>query len=172
MIMWGILCGAVLGWLWPSSGYGDFGIFLGGGLGLLAGLGLQHAVRSEMRKSNEKLRLQMLELLKSRGDSTTVPDSTPAGKPALASAPDTPVASAAPAATAARPATPDIPPATQPAAPPAPARVLPLAEPNAIELAFAAAKNWLLGGNTIVRIGLVILFIGLSFLSSYAAAAA
>lgn len=171
MIMWGILCGAVLGWLWPSSGYGDFGIFLGGGLGLLAGLGLQHAIRSEMRKSNEKLRLQMLELLKSRGDSTTVPDSTPAGKPALASAPDTPVAAAAPAATAARPVTPDIPPATQPAAPPAPPRVRPPAEPNAVELAFAAAKNWLLGGNTIVRIGLVILFIGLSFLSSYAAAA-
>lgn len=40
-----------------------------------------------------------------------------------------------------------------------------------MELAFAAARNWLLGGNTIVRIGLVILFIGLSFLSSYAAAA-
>lgn len=45
------------------------------------------------------------------------------------------------------------------------------AGPNALELALAAAKNWLLGGNTIVRVGLVILFIGLSFLARYAAVA-
>jgi uncharacterized membrane protein len=45
------------------------------------------------------------------------------------------------------------------------------AEPNPAEVAYAAARNWLLGGNTIVRIGLVILFIGLSFLASYAASA-
>lgn len=44
-------------------------------------------------------------------------------------------------------------------------------EPTAADRAFAAAKNWLLGGNTIVRVGLVILFIGLSFLASYAASA-
>ena len=45
--------------------------------------------------------------------------------------------------------------------------------PNAIELALTEslefAKGWLLGGNTIVRVGLVILFIGLSFLARYAA---
>ena len=45
--------------------------------------------------------------------------------------------------------------------------------PNAFERVlaegFSAAKGWLLGGNTIVRVGLVILFIGLSFLARYAA---
>ena len=35
----------------------------------------------------------------------------------------------------------------------------------------ARAAGWLLGGNAIVRIGLVILFIGLSFLVRYAAQA-
>ena len=44
-------------------------------------------------------------------------------------------------------------------------------QPNAVEQAVLAAKNWFLGGNTIVRVGLVILFIGLSFLARYAASA-
>ena len=39
-----------------------------------------------------------------------------------------------------------------------------LAEPNFIEKGIAAAKDWLLGGNTLVRSGIVILFIGISFL--------
>lgn len=43
--------------------------------------------------------------------------------------------------------------------------------PNAIESALQAARNWLLGGNTIVRVGLVVLFIGLSFLARFAATA-
>ncbi len=45
-----------------------------------------------------------------------------------------------------------------------------LAQPNAAQLALKAAKDWFMGGNTIVRVGLVILFIGLSFLARYAAA--
>jgi uncharacterized membrane protein len=43
------------------------------------------------------------------------------------------------------------------------------AEPNFIEKGFAYAKNWLFGGNTLVRSGIVILFIGISFLIKYAA---
>lgn len=38
------------------------------------------------------------------------------------------------------------------------------AEPNFIEKGIAAAKGWLFGGNTLVRCGIVILFIGVSFL--------
>ncbi|MES2553203.1 MAG: DUF2339 domain-containing protein, partial [Pseudomonadota bacterium] len=41
--------------------------------------------------------------------------------------------------------------------------------PSIIEKAFLAAKNWLFGGNTLVRSGIVILFIGISFLLKYAA---
>ena len=38
------------------------------------------------------------------------------------------------------------------------------AEPNFIERGIAAAKGWLFGGNTMVRAGIVVLFIGISFL--------
>lgn len=41
-------------------------------------------------------------------------------------------------------------------------------EPNLIERGLSAAKDWLLGGNTLVRSGIVILFIGISFLIKYA----
>jgi uncharacterized membrane protein len=37
-------------------------------------------------------------------------------------------------------------------------------EPNFIEKGITAAKDWLFGGNTLVRSGIVILFIGISFL--------
>lgn len=46
--------------------------------------------------------------------------------------------------------------------------VAPIA-PNSLEKGFLVAKNWLLGGNTLVRSGIVILFIGISFLLKYAA---
>lgn len=40
--------------------------------------------------------------------------------------------------------------------------------PNLVERAFTAAKDWLFGGNTIVRVGIVLVFIGLAFLLRYA----
>lgn len=42
------------------------------------------------------------------------------------------------------------------------------AEPNFIERGFAYAKNWLFGGNMLVRSGIVILFIGIAFLLKFA----
>ncbi len=42
-------------------------------------------------------------------------------------------------------------------------------QPNIIERAFTLAKDWLLGGNTMVRSGIVLLFIGVSFLIKYVA---
>jgi uncharacterized membrane protein len=41
-------------------------------------------------------------------------------------------------------------------------------EPNFLERAFAAGRDWLLGGNTILRVGVVLLFTGLAFLLRYA----
>lgn len=41
--------------------------------------------------------------------------------------------------------------------------------PNFIEKGLSLAKNWLFGGNTLVRSGVVILFIGIAFLLKYAA---
>nr|WP_318287263.1 DUF2339 domain-containing protein [Pseudomonas cichorii] len=39
---------------------------------------------------------------------------------------------------------------------------------NPLNAAFEAAKNWLLGGNTVLRVGAVVLFMGLAFLLRYA----
>lgn len=41
-------------------------------------------------------------------------------------------------------------------------------EPSWVERGFHYAKNWLLGGNTLVRSGVVILFIGIAFLLKFA----
>ncbi|HFH3757988.1 TPA: DUF2339 domain-containing protein, partial [Pseudomonas aeruginosa] len=57
----------------------------------------------------------------------------------------------------------DAQPAPRRPAPPAPPR-----EPSLVERGFAAAKGWLFGGNTVLRIGVVLLFIGLAFLLRYA----
>jgi len=43
------------------------------------------------------------------------------------------------------------------------------AEPSAPPAWFVAAKNWLLGGNIMLRVGLVLLFLGLAFLLRYVA---
>lgn len=67
---------------------------------------------------------------------------------------------AAPAASMAAPTEPQI--AAKPWKPAAPH------EPTLIERGFSAAKNWLLGGNTVLRVGVVLLFLGLAFLLRYA----
>lgn len=176
MILWGILCGAVLGWLWPSSGYGDLGIYIGAALGLAAGLGLRFAIRGEIAAAREKLPKPVQEwqaVAPIQNDARAAPNFGPAVAAAAPSvaADSTAVPTPLPPPLSAAPAGPV--PRTQ--APPA-APVLPEAppvsvQPNPLELAIIGAKKWLLGGNTIVRIGLVILFIGLSFLSRYAASA-
>lgn len=40
--------------------------------------------------------------------------------------------------------------------------------PNLIERALGAARDWLLGGNTVLRVGVLLLFLGLAFLLRYA----
>lgn len=40
--------------------------------------------------------------------------------------------------------------------------------PNVFERAFSGARNWLFGGNTVLRVGVVLLFLGLAFLLRYA----
>ncbi|MBS1197704.1 MAG: rane protein [Proteobacteria bacterium] len=56
-----------------------------------------------------------------------------------------------------------------PSQPPrAPVRPMAPQEPGLIENAVIAAKNWFFGGNTLVRIGMVLVFLGLTFLLRYA----
>ncbi|WP_241299269.1 DUF2339 domain-containing protein [Burkholderia stabilis] len=88
-----------------------------------------------------------------------------ASMPASTSAP-------APAAPAAAARTQDAPAARATAnAPATPPRAAPPVrrEPGIAERAFGAARDWLLGGNTVVRVGIVVLFFGVAFLLKYAA---
>ncbi|RMT00512.1 putative membrane protein, partial [Pseudomonas coronafaciens pv. oryzae] len=57
---------------------------------------------------------------------------------------------------------PHIKPAIPPRQPPAPA------SPNLLDSAIGRARDWLLGGNTVLRVGVVVLFLGLAFLLRYA----
>ncbi|MET1068456.1 MAG: DUF2339 domain-containing protein [Pseudomonas prosekii] len=41
-------------------------------------------------------------------------------------------------------------------------------EPNILDRAISGARNWLFGGNTVLRVGVVLLFLGLAFLLRYA----
>ncbi|MFG0382226.1 DUF2339 domain-containing protein [Pseudomonas sp. zbq_18] len=49
-----------------------------------------------------------------------------------------------------------------------PLRPAPPREPSLIERGIALARAWLLGGNTVLRVGVVLLFLGLAFLLRYA----
>ncbi|MBN3840190.1 DUF2339 domain-containing protein [Burkholderia sp. Ac-20349] len=94
------------------------------------------------------------------------PAAARADAPASASAP---VRAAAPAsipapAAATRASETRVPPA--PSIPPAPPKPR---EPDLVERAFRAARDWLLGGNTVVRVGIIVLFFGVAFLLKYAA---
>jgi uncharacterized membrane protein len=187
MIVWSIVWGIVLGWLWP--GHGDAGPFVGGFLGFFAGLSLRWAVRAEVEAMRKKAPQPVTPAARQATVAPVAASAPNAAAPRdfedtsplpVASAP----ASAADNEAAPAPAqVPDLAPNGLPRAQPAAVAATPArpattarpaykpAEPNPVELALLAAKNWFLGGNTIVRVGLVILFIGLSFLARYAASA-
>jgi uncharacterized membrane protein len=101
------------------------------------------------------------------------PDATPAPAAAQTSAPtQTPAAAQAPArasaptqASAPAQASTSAPPKAT-SAPMPPRRSAPPPDPAWL----VAAKNWLFGGNLVAKLGLLILFIGVSFLLKYAAA--
>lgn len=62
-------------------------------------------------------------------------------------------------------------PTAKPAWPDRPTPAIPTpatATPNLFDRAVASAKGWLLGGNTVLRVGVVLLFLGLAFLLRYA----
>ncbi|GAB7544745.1 DUF2339 domain-containing protein [Cupriavidus sp. 8B] len=126
------------------------------------------------------------EMASLRGETVAIPSATSApAAPGTAEAGEFP--SSAPAASVPEP-TPAIPmpipveapPASistpAPAPAPAPARYVepPLSsalgprEPDFVERAISAARGWLLGGNSVVRVGILILFFGVAFLLKYA----
>lgn len=182
MIIWGAIWGAILGVF--VSRWGDTQWIVGAMLGALAGWTLRKAVRSEMARAHLQHRQQTMSMaakplplskpsMPSVGAAATAQPvlETPTSEGALparakftdaAAVPPTAGAineAAEPAVSIAPVAAPAIP-ATEPKAP---------ATPNIIEALVTRAKDWLLGGNTVARVGAVVLFIGLSFLAKWAA---
>ncbi|WP_175837152.1 DUF2339 domain-containing protein [Burkholderia anthina] len=96
------------------------------------------------------------------GAGSSLSTSMPAPAPAVAT-PRTRDADAAIRAPMNAPATTARPAPATPPAPPKPR------EPDLAERAFRAARDWLLGGNTVVRVGIIVLFFGVAFLLKYAA---
>ncbi|WP_397450335.1 DUF2339 domain-containing protein [Pseudomonas sp. NA-150] len=139
-----MLAGLVLGGFWDES-------FIGAIVGALFGLGLGQAIRLATLKRQLETLEQRLSVLEGPAEpvQTLVETSEPAPtEPELTW--DLPAAESA---------------WIEPATTPTPA--LPRT-PNLIERGFTAARNWLVGGNTVLRVGVVLLFLGLAFLLRYA----
>ena len=186
MVLWGVVWGAILGLLWP--GWDEAGTVVGAVLGALAGWTLRMAVRGEVKAAARDAAAAAP--AQSKVAKVDAPARAPQAAPDFApteqqlrpvdialdlDAADPPAHIAIPASAARRApeqavaSVPVSPVPRAPAKPPAPPAAPP--KPSIVEQAVGAARDWLLGGNTIVRVGLVILFIGLSFLARYAAVA-
>ena len=166
MVLWAAIVGAFAGWLLGE--FEELGFVLGGCIGAVFGWGMRRSMRAEVEDATATLRAQveaLSSLLADRSPPSHSVSEQPVTVPdrAQVQTPIEPLATPHPAASyeVARPAA-DY--ARSPDAPHEPGWIEGLAAS-----AFAAARNWLFGGNTIVRLGLVVLFVGLSFLASYAA---
>lgn len=165
------LLGAIIGW--SLVDFEGLGFVIGGLFGMVAGWILRRSVRAEVLKATEALQAQIkLLLMRDIVDASSAPSAAPERRPPASltevSPPQAvdiqpvPLAGHSPSPFTAEPSGP-VTPLPNPS------------EPGVIETLaatiIARAKDWLFGGNTIVRVGLIILFVGLSFLASYAASA-
>lgn len=168
MVYWGIAWGAVLGLLWHGS-WTDTGfrMIVGAVLGAIAGLTLRKGVRAEVARQQALASAREQVAARPAVQPVAVPAAAPAPRPmpaqpsASVPVPATPVPTLAPvrepASAAAEPSR------------PAPVRRPPrVEEPDLVTTLVLRARDWLLGGNTVVRIGILVLFVGLAFLAKYA----
>lgn len=185
MVIWGAIWGAIIGFLTVEYDE-EVGLFIGAILGAVAGLTLRMAVRREIA-AQQAQQAQVV--------APAASGAMPAEP--LHAATERPMPEAA-AETAPRPVSAAVQASPQPRAPqeepdefldaplpraPQPAtarervgRVEDLPEtdewvaqpPDVLIRLVAHAKGWLLGGNTIVRAGVLVLFVGLAFLAKFA----
>jgi uncharacterized membrane protein len=154
MVFWGIAWGAVIGYLWPGHFLtDDFRVALGALLGGLAGLTLRAAVRKEIARQRAAAAAPAVrQLAPVPAPRPTEPMPVPA-QPAAAVL-HTEVATGFED--------------TMPEVAPVPAAPAGRAQPDPFTRLLRRGRDWLLGGNTVVRIGVVLLFLGLAFLARYA----
>ena len=162
MVIWGAIWGGVLGLLWRGHDW-EWQMIAGAVLGALSGRMLRKAVRAEVRA---ELALQQPGKLAAPPATVAVPaePEPPASQPAP------PLAAVAMAAVVPAPELADpVPDAMpEPAPPPTPRPAPAPAEPGLATVLFDKARAWLFGGNTVVRMGVLVLFVGLAFLAKYA----
>ncbi|RON01252.1 DUF2339 domain-containing protein [Pseudomonas brassicacearum] len=186
-----MLIGLVLGWVLDES-FSDalIGALIGLGVGQAIVLKRLNSQADEQRRQLEQAQValaaveQRLALLETHGvQSAAVPESTTASEPTLSpevTFDQAPEPGPAPLSTAQELVW-ELPPEFEPvhasiapepadlwahaSEPPQPAEPR---GPNLIERGITAARNWLFGGNTVLRVGVVLLFFGLAFLLRYA----
>ncbi len=166
MIWWAAVAGALIGW--TTSYMGAFGLIVGGMIGAALGAWLRSEVHREVREAMGRALSAQAIAQPERWDGGGV-----AAEP-VPSVPDRAIPrSAAPAPQTARPLEPawrdELAAARDTRereyVPPEPSG------PSAAEELFGKVRDWFLGGNTIVRVGLVVLFVGLVFLARLVAQA-
>lgn len=159
---WGAVVGALLGFV--LADFSQFGFIFGGALGAGMGAWLRSAIRQEI---GDAVRSAL------SGGLSAVPPAQVAPSPPVAARtqPEPARVVTAPIGDPRK-----IEESPAPAAGPAPLRTPPPrplepAPPSPASVFLGKARDWLLGGNTIVRVGIVILFLGLVFLVRFAAVA-
>lgn len=192
MIIWGAIWGAILGFFMGRH-ESEAGAILGALLGALAGRTLRAAVRTEMERQRAKWATTPAATATPVAPPTTTTAPSPEAPPSEPWTEDdqsdlpatAPMPTALPASAALAAASIAAPPDAaaslpslaaqhpvaepmEPVEPAAQARANQATEPDLATRAVAAARNWLFGGNTIVRMGVVVLFVGLAFLAKYA----
>ena len=170
-----VVMGGLLGAAWGSSGFG-LGIGVGAALGWL----LQRSLKQErsiaaLQESLKQLHAQRdvpaaVARAAAVAPAASAPASTAAARaPDSRSAAEPATVAAAPAVAAPPPFAPPMPPAMPAAAAAAaPARAATARPATPRPDPLAPIKAWLFGGNTIVKAGVGILFIGLAFLAKFA----
>ncbi|MCC6481337.1 MAG: DUF2339 domain-containing protein [Sphingomonadaceae bacterium] len=165
--VWGAAVGALLGFI--LGDFSEFGFFAGGVLGGGMGAWLRKILRREIEDAVRR----------------ALPTGDMPAAPPVQMPPPSPVSPRRPAETARVVSASDAPlaaPAQEPAVPDAAVAPVPQAgaavplshaqaDPGTLALMIGKVRGWLLGGNTIVRVGIVILFLGLVFLVRFAAMA-
>lgn len=177
MVFWGMVWFGVLGILFICSFDSLSGLFVYIIAGALSGLHLTSCIRAEFRKWMAESKTVLPEKI----DVPTKQENIPSYHHPLAQA-EQPIASASTAvelnpAAITNTAESNILPASVlfPKAQSSDAHLSELkaeptfTEPNLFDKAIEGAKNWIMGGNTVVRVGVIVLFIGLAFLAKYTA---
>lgn len=196
MVLWGAIWGAILGFCVDRHDEG-FGLFMGAVFGAVAGWSLRKAVRTAARQAaleamaEHQVTVQAPRTVVTAPQAAVAPAATASAAAVATTNPPFPQSSPSPSPMSETDWSVDLPihvpkdalvdassiqsefHHTQPGA---------LATdkaddqsdfpsvqtPDFVSRAVGAARDWLLGGNTIVRMGVLVLFVGLAFLAKYA----